>query len=93
MLTAIAQFTLSAAVIAVAAVVLTTYADVIAARTRLVNHNLRLVLSVARKLEGRQLFEDLAQDGFPINAYHARIIEFMRPRLAERFPETAAIQT
>ena len=34
------------------------------ARTRLVNHNLRLVFSVARKLEGRQSFEDLAQDGF-----------------------------
>lgn len=34
------------------------------ARSRLVNHNLRLVFSVARKLEGRQSFEDLAQDGF-----------------------------
>ena len=33
-------------------------------RSRLVNHNLRLVFSIARKLEGRQSFEDLCQDGF-----------------------------
>ncbi len=34
----------------------------------------------------------LAREGFAIGSRHARIIEFMRPRLAEHFPETARIQ-
>ncbi len=35
----------------------------------------------------------LADEGFPIGPYHARMIEFMRRRLpADRFPETARIQ-
>jgi len=34
----------------------------------------------------------LAREGFPIAPYHARMIGFMRPRLAGRFPGTAAIQ-
>jgi gamma-glutamyltranspeptidase / glutathione hydrolase len=35
----------------------------------------------------------LAEEGFPINLYHVRMIEFMRARgLAKLFPETAAIQ-